>query len=478
MTNTVTELVSYDPSTEREVWRGNISTEVQIHDVIRLAKDSQREFDALGLEKRKEIIQRFAQVVKENIDVVARVISEENGKPLWESRTEVNSLMTKVQASFDSYAERATPKRKEMAAGKVSVTRFRPHGVMVVLGPFNFPMSMPNSHIMPALLAGNAVIFKPSERTPKSAETYMELWQRAGLPRGVLQVVHGGSEIGRFLITHPETDGVLFIGSRHVGVEINKAIAQDTGKICALEMGGNSPLIIWDYKDVRAAIHIAIQSAYISSGQRCSAARRLIVNNNIHSEFIPLLASAVSSIVVGKACDLDPVPFMGPLIDQRAVKQFISDYEELLKKGGKAIVATRILIETGNNFVTPALVDVTGVQTDDKEIFGPLLQVSFADTLDQAITIANATQFGLAAGIVTQSRDNYESFFSKTKAGIINWNQPLTGATTIAPFGGVKASGNNRSAGYLSVDYCSYPCASIEDESGEVPATLSPGVHY
>jgi len=479
MINNNNEIVSFDPSTQKEIWRGKIFNDKQLCEVVKTAKVTQNKFELLGFEKRKEIIQRFAQLAKEDTDELAGVISEENGKPFWEAKTEVNALTTKVQATVDAYAERAATKLKDMpGGGKTSVTRFRPHGVMVVLGPYNFPMSMPNSHIMPALYAGNAVIFKPSERTPKSAEYYVSLWQRAGMPEGVLQIVYGNEETGISLVSNAEVNGVLFIGSRQAGEAISKTIAHDTGKICVLEMGGNSPLIIWDYNDVRSAIHIAIQSAYISTGQRCSAARRIIVNRRISDNFVPALVSAISNIIVGKPFDTNPVPFMGPLIDQRAVKQFISDYEELLKNGAKAIIPTQILSNIGENFVKPSLIDVTGIEISDKEIFGPLLQLHFADDLEQAITIANATKFGLAAGIVTQNRENYELFFRKTKAGIINWNQPLTGATTIAPFGGVKASGNNRSAGYLSVDYCSYPCASIEDERAAIPETLSPGLKY
>lgn len=473
------KIKSYNPSTEKEIWTGEVLSDAQLCEVVNNAREKQVSFEATELKKREEIIQRFAQLAKEKTDEIARVISEENGKPFWEAKTEVNALTTKVQATIDAYAERAATKTKEMpGGGKVSVTRFRPHGVMLVLGPFNFPMSMPNSHIMPALYAGNTVIFKPSERTPMCAECYADLWQQAGLPESVLQVVYGGTEIGSSLVASTDINGILFIGSRQGGETISKATAHDTGKICALEMGGNSPLIIWDYNDIRAAIHIAIQSAYISGGQRCSAARRIIVNQKLRDEYIPRLASAVSNIAVGKPFDTDPVPFMGPLIDKKAVDQFIADYDELINKGGKAIVETKILYEIGNNFVKPALIDVSNIKVSDKEIFGPLLQVSYADSLEQAIYMANNTQFGLASGIVTQNRENYEMFFSKTKAGIINWNQPLTGATTIAPFGGVKASGNNRSAGYLSVDYCSYPCASIEDEKATVPATLSPGLNY
>ena len=161
------------------------------------------------------------------------IISQDNGKPLWEARTEVKSLGNKVQAVFDAYDQRAQTVTKQVN-GRQSVTRYRPHGVMAVLGPYNFPMSMPNSHVMPALLAGNTVIFKPSEKVPYAGEYYAQLWQQAGLPDGVLQVIHGDGDVAQKLIAHPQVNGVLFIGSRAAGVSIEKQLAGAPDKICAL----------------------------------------------------------------------------------------------------------------------------------------------------------------------------------------------------------------------------------------------------
>lgn len=468
---------SINPATNEVIWTGDQFSETTILEVVKLGKQAQKSWGNYSLDSRKEIIRKFAQLVKENSEEAAIIIAQENGKPLWEARTEVNSLVNKVQAVFDAYDERAASKTKEVS-GRTSITRFRPHGVMAVLGPYNFPMSMPNSHIMPALLAGNSVVFKPSERVPKSAEYYVELWGKAGLPTNVLQIVHGDKNVGEFLISQPEINGVLFIGSRLAGIEIQKRLAQSNDKICALEMGGNSPLVIWDYDDIRTAIYITIQSAYISCGQRCSSARRIIINKAIADEFIPALKDAIENITIGKQFDVEPTPFMGPLIDQKAVQKFMSGYNTLIAKGANIIIPAESLPKLGDNFVKPGLVDVTGLEVDDEEIFGPLLQLYLVDTLDLAISVANATQFGLAAGIVSKNKEVYESFYNETKAGIINWNQPLTGATTAAPFGGAKASGNYRPAGYLSVDYCSYACASIEDSHPSVPEKLSPGLNF
>lgn len=471
------KLYSKNPATGEILWEGYESSQEEISNAILKARNAQTAWENTPLEKKKEIILKFSDLVKEKCDEIATLISEENGKPLWEAKAEANSLVNKVQVVFDAYDERAMKKTKEMKNNRVSVTRYRPHGVMGVLGPFNFPMSMPNSHIMPALYAGNTIVFKPSERTPKSALYYKTLWNEAGLPEDVLQIINGDYSVGKELVNSDDIDGILFIGSHSAGKDIEQVLSQKN-KISVLEMGGNSPLVIWDYSDVRAAINIAIQSAYISSGQRCSAARRLIVNADIYNEFIPALTEAVRNIKVGFPLDQECVPFMGPMIDNRAVKIFISDYKELVDCGAKVLVSAKELVDIGENFVSPGLIDVTNIPYFDKEIFGPLLQITVVKTIEEAIDISNKTKYGLAAGIVTDDKSIYNLFFNNVKAGLINWNQSLTGSTTIAPFGGVKGSGNFRPAGYLSVDYCVYPCASIESETSTAPATLSPGLEF
>lgn len=471
------ELVTINPSTNQVIWRGRETSISELTNSVAKAKDVQKDWENISIEKKQNIINNFANYVKEHVDEAARVISDENGKPFWEAKTEVKSLINKVQVVFDAYNERAQIKEKELANSRMSYTRYRPYGVMAVLGPFNFPMSMPNSHIMPAIYAGNTVVFKPSERTIKSAEYYVQIWEKSGLPDGVLQLVYGDGQIGEALIKTSDVDGALFIGSYKAGKNIEKIMAE-RNRICALEMGGNSPLVIWDYSDIRAAINITIQSAYISAGQRCSAARRLIVNRSLYEDFIPKLEEAIEHIVVGKPYDEEPVPFMGPMIDKRAVDTFLKDYNDLVNKGARVLRPTSVIEKLGGNFVRPSLIDVTGIKNIDKEVFGPLLQLIVVDSIEEAVAISNETQYGLAAGIVTEDAKIYEYYYSNTKAGIINWNQQLTGSTTINPFGGIKGSGNFHAAGYLSVDYCSYGCASIETPKANTPKELSPGLFF
>lgn len=218
---TTKDLISKNPATNEPIWSGYLADDAAIAQAVSAATRAQHTWEATSLDARKDIIRAFADQVTTHSEDVARIISQDNGKPLWEARTEVKSLGNKVQAVFDAYDQRAQTVTKQVN-GRQSVTRYRPHGVMAVLGPYNFPMSMPNSHVMPALLAGNAVIFKPSEKVPYAGEYYAQLWQQAGLPDGVLQVIHGDGDVAQKLIAHPQVNGILFIGSRATGVSIEK----------------------------------------------------------------------------------------------------------------------------------------------------------------------------------------------------------------------------------------------------------------
>lgn len=464
---------SVDPYTGERFWTSPCADATIVDRAVAAAKVAQPKWRSLPVTERAKLIERFTEIVKARTNELANTISRENGKPLWDARTEVNSLVTKLAASSEAYEKRASEWTREVR-GLTSRTRFIPHGVMAVLGPFNFPMSMANSHIMPALYAGNTVVFKPSELTPICGILIAQIWQEAGLPPGVLNCISGGRDTGELLIQNSDLDGVLFIGSHAGGIGILRSLVEHPEKIVALEMGGNSPLVVWDYDDVDVAVHIALQSSIITAGQRCSAARRLIVRRT-DSKFIERLIDVFERVRIGHYLSV-PEPFYGPLIRPVACERMISRWSNLANAGAMELLAPKVSGPIGT-LVSPALIDVSACSNDaDEEIFGPFVKVIRVDNLDEAIAISNRTKFGLAAGIITRERGVFDRYFNNVSAGIINWNQQLTGATTLAPFGGAKQSGNFRSAGYMSVDYCSYPIASFEIEKPIIPASLSPGI--
>ncbi len=458
-------ITSYNPATGNVVWQVEEATARDVQKAVKRAMQAYSAWLALGLERRAAILTRYSALLKEKKDLVATTISEEMGKPFWESLTEVQAMINKVAISIDAYHERCN--EKVVQSGNTTIaTRFHPHGVVAVFGPFNFPGHLPNGHIVPALLAGNTILFKPSEKTPKVGYVMCELFKEAGLPDGVLNLVQGAKMTGEAILSHPEVTGVFFTGSVGVGRAISQASLNYPGRILALEMGGNNPLIVSNVQDVQAAVYASIQSAFITSGQRCSCARRLIVTNN---EVLEPLIAATKSLQVGAYTDR-PEPFMGPVVSQEAADHLVQAYNKL---PGKSLVE---LVCKNKTFLSPAIIDMTGCAMKDEELFGPILQVIRVSTLKEAIKEANNTSFGLVAGLLSDSYEEYQQFYTEIRAGVVNWNMPTTGASSQAPFGGIGCSGNYRPSGYFACDYVAYPVASQETKKLILPDTLLPGV--
>ncbi|MDR8015902.1 succinylglutamate-semialdehyde dehydrogenase [Ectopseudomonas guguanensis] len=468
-------LQSLDPVSQAVLWQGQGASAAQVDAAVAAARGAFSQWAARSLDERIGVLERFAACLKSRTDELARAIGEETGKPLWEAATEVNSMVGKVAISIQSYRER-TGEKSGPLGDATAVLRHKPHGVVAVFGPYNFPGHLPNGHIVPALLAGNCVLFKPSELTPKVAELTVQCWIEAGLPAGVLNLLQGGRETGVALAGHCGIDGLFFTGSSRTGNLLHAQFAGRPDKILALEMGGNNPLIVDQVADVDAAVYTIVQSAFISAGQRCTCARRLLVPTGEWGDtLLARLVQVAGQIRVGRF-DEQPAPFMGSVISLQAAAQLMQAQAELLARGATALLAMTQL-QADAALLTPGILDVTAVgERADEELFGPLLQVIRYDGFENAIAEANATAYGLAAGLLSDSRARFEQFWLHSRAGIVNWNKQLTGAASSAPFGGIGASGNHRASAYYAADYCAYPVAGLESESLTLPATLTPGV--
>ena len=463
-------LTSIEPATGAVLWTG---TTGDPNARIEAARAAWSAWAAKPFAVRVETLRRFANAARAKIVPFADLIARETGKPLWEARTEVEAVINKVEISVAAYADRTPQRRLDGEMTTRVAVRHKPHGVLAVLGPYNFPAHLPNGHIVPALLAGNAIVFKPSEKTPAVGEFLCALYHEAGVPEDVIGCVQGGPDVGKALAPHPGLDGLLFTGSAKAGIALNRQFADSPHKILALEMGGNNPLVVWDVKDMHAAAAIAVQSAFLSAGQRCTAARRLIVQEGRHQKLLDTICALIDRIIVDHP-HANPAPFMGPVIDNDSADALQEAYLDLLGHGAQAI---RRLDRKSDArpFLTPALVDVTDVQRrPDAELFGPVLQVIRVTDFDSAIVEANATRYGLAASLVGGSPEHYERFWANVRAGVINWNGPTNGAPSKAPFGGIGLSGNHRPSAYYAADYCAYPVTS--SESDNVRAAISVGL--
>ena len=453
-------LTSTEPATGVLLWQGT-SSDVEA-EVARVHAAWPR-WAAKPVAYRIETLRRFVNVVRANEDALADLIARETGKPLWDARTEVTAVMNKVDISVAAYSERTGQRRLEAALGARQSVRHKPHGVMAVLGPYNFPAHLPNGHIVPALLAGNGVLFKPSEHTPAVGEMLVRLFHEAGVPEDSLRLILGGPDEGKALAAHPDVNGILFTGSAHTGISINQQFATNPGKILALEMGGNNPVIVWDTADLASAAVLVIQSAFVSSGQRCTAASRLIVKQELADALIAEVKKIADRLIVDHP-HADPTPFMGPVIDNRSADQLTESFLYLMSHGGRPIKHMVRPVED-RPFLSPAIIDVTAMEErPDVELFGPLLQVIRVPDFAAAIAEANNSRYGLSASLIGGTPEQYNQFWANVRAGIVNWNRPTNGASSSAPFGGVGISGNHRPSAYYAADYCAYPVASAEIE--------------
>jgi succinylglutamic semialdehyde dehydrogenase len=460
---------SHDPATGDTVWEGRAATPDDVAEAMAAARLAFPSWSKRPVEERVAIARAFAKALEKRADDLALTISREMGKALWDARGEVQAMIGKVEISIRAQAERAGAKEEKNAFG-VTVLAHHPHGVLAVFGPFNFPGHLPNGHIVPALLAGNCVLFKPSEFTPGVAALMAESWEEAGLPNGVLALLQGAHETGAAVLDAQGLNGVLFTGSAQTGSLIHRKFAGRPDVLLALELGGNNPLIVWPPVDAKAAANLIVHSAFATSGQRCSCARRLIVPEGAEGDaIVSALIALAQEIGVGPATQT-PEPFMGPLVNAVAAERAVKFEAGLRAMGGKVLLA----VKRDGAVVRPGVVDVTGLTPPDEELFGPVLQVYRAKDFDHALDLANATRFGLAGGLISDDGALWARARNEMHVGVLNWNRPTTGASSALPFGGPGLSGSLRPSAYYAADYVAYP---VSTQAAEKAAPVAaPGL--
>ncbi len=430
-----------------------------VDEAVAEARAAAKPFRRLGLEARKALVRAYQARLRVHAEDIARAIAREIGKPLWEARTEVSAMIAKVDVSI-SEGLRFT--QTEVLADLPGEIRYRPHGVAAVIGPFNFPGHLPNGQIVPALLLGNSVVFKPSEKGPVTAAWMARCFAEAGLPRGVVQVVQGDGVVARRLVGHEGVDAVLFTGSVHVGKRILADTAHTPGKLVALELGGKNASIVLDDADVeRAAREIAF-SAFATAGQRCTATSRVMVHRAVAARLVERLAAAAERAVVGYP--FAEGVFAGPVISLEARDRFLLAIEAARAHGFEARAKGGALEVSGRRggYLRPSVhvAPAAGARAPgytDSELFGPDLAVHVVNDDAEALALANATSFGLAAAVYTSSADRFEAFADELEVGVVHWNRSSAGASGRLPFGGVKDSGNHRPAGILAGLQCASP---------------------
>ena len=466
-----------NPVGQEVLWSGSDASAGQVEQACQAARRAFPAWAKRPFSERQAQVEKFAALLEANKAELTRIIACETSKPRWEATTEVTAMINKIGISVKAYHARTGEQHTGMPDGAATL-RHRPHGVLAVFGPYNFPGHLPNGHIVPALLAGNTVIFKPSELTPLTGEAVVKLWEQAGLPPGVLNLVQGGRETGQALSALSDIDGLLFTGSAGTGYQLHRQLAGQPEKILALEMGGNNPLIVEDPDDIDAAVHLTIQSAFITAGQRCTCARRLLVKRGAQGDAFLKRLVEVSGRLVPAKWDTEPQPIIGGLLSGQTALNVLKAWQEHVAREANTLLEPK-LVQPGTSLLTPGIIEMSATSNvPDEEVFGPLLCVWRYDDFASAIEMANNTRYGLSSGLISPHREKFDQLLLDARAGIVNWNKPLTGAASTAPFGGVGASGNHRASAWYAADYCAWPMASLETPALTLPETLNPGLDY
>lgn len=455
---------------------------VHIDQATLSARAAFKTWSATPLEERKRYLLRLKEVFQAHEAPWAEIIARETGKPLWEAKTEVKTIVNKIDITLNHSLKLIAEEKVANALPNVDgYIRFKPRGVMAVIGPFNFPGHLPNGHIIPALIAGNTVIFKPSDKTPMTGQFMAQMYQKAEFPPGVFNLVQGQGETGKRLCASEYVDGVLFTGSYEVGLKIKQDTLHHHWKILALEMGGKNATVVWDDADLEKAVYETVVGSFMTSGQRCSGTSRLILHEAIRDQFLDRFHAAAKKVTIGHWRDN---VFMGPLISSESVEKYLRFQEIAKREGAESIMRGKALSGLSHEgyYVTPSINLVNKFDPKSvyqkSEIFGPNVAVYTVKEFDEALMINNSSGYGLVMALFSKNRALYDKALLSAKVGLLNWNRTTNGASSKLPFGGMLKSGNDRPSAHFAIQYCAVPVASLEDMGDFDPKSVLPGLHF
>jgi succinylglutamic semialdehyde dehydrogenase len=450
-----------------------------VEKACRAAKDAYLGWAQLSLNDRKNYLLKLKDIFVEHESQMAELIARDTGKALWDATSEAKALAAKIDITLNESIKLIQEERINNALPQVDgVIRYRSRGVMAVIGPFNFPAHLPNGHIIPALISGNTIVYKPSEQTPAVAQLYAQMIEKADFPAGVFNLIHGEAETGRRLVAHELVDGVLFTGSYEVGLKIKQETLSHYWKILALEMGGKNATVVWDDADIDKAIYETLVGAYMSTGQRCSGTSRIILHDKIADHFTERFYQAAKKLTIGH---WSKNPFMGPLINGAAVEKYVRFQEMANRENCESLMRGKSLeLDYKGHYVTPSIHLVKSYDPKSlyqkTEIFGPNVAIYRSSDFEKTLEMVNSTGYGLVMALFTKNKELYETALLKARVGLLNWNRTTNGASSRLPFGGMGKSGNDRASAHFAIQYCTVPVASLEDPTALDKTKLLPGV--
>jgi alpha-ketoglutaric semialdehyde dehydrogenase len=436
-------ITSINPADKEPVGYVQSSTEDDLNKAVEAAHSAKKEWRKLGQSARGQILFKAANIIEENLDEIAETMTREMGKTLPEAKGET----ARGIAILRYYAGEGMRKDGDVIPSSdkdaLMFTKRTPLGVVGVITPWNFPVAIPIWKMAPALVYGNTVVWKPATEGAVTAAKVAECFAKAGFPAGVLNFITGsGSVIGQGLIDHPLLNAITFTGSENVGQGVAKS-ASARGIKYQLEMGGKNPVIVTKEANIDQAVEAVISGGFRSSGQKCTASSRVIVESSIYDEFKQKLVEAAEKITVGNG--LQEGIWMGPCASESQFNTVIEYIEKGKQEGAKLVHGGEVLIggEYNNGFfVTPAVFEdvTTDMAIAQEEIFGPVIALIKAADLEEAIEMANNTKYGLSASIFTTNINSILEFIDEIEVGLVRINAESAGVELQAPFGGMKAS--------------------------------------
>ena len=474
---------SYSQATENTFWERECPADIDmtlwkvpldygpIESVIASSLKGFNQWRRTELSERIEFLKSYQKQLIAKQDLIAEAIALETGKPLWESKTEAASVIKKVDVTIEHSLPRIQPKRFEnIMPNTCGHLVFKPVGPCLVIGPFNFPCHLPNTQILSALIAGNSVIFKPSEKTCYSAQLLMDCFHETGFPSGVINLIQGDGETANRIIQSKAIRGIFFTGSLEIGKKILKTVGDDVSKIVALELGGKNAAIVHNDANQEQALEELLKGSFLTSGQRCTSTSLIIIHQDIADHFIENFHRQAKEIIVDHPIDYQDKPFMGPLIDKKALENYLLFMGMAKRENIQEIMRGKQLKKNkAGYYVSPSIHFSPSFNPNSRfltsEIFGPSVTFIPYKTIDDAIQFANSTEYGLAAAIFTQSQKLYQQCFTDLDIGLVNLNRSTCGASPLLPFGGIKNSGNYRPAAVAAIDSCVYQACGLETKT-------------
>jgi succinylglutamic semialdehyde dehydrogenase len=438
-----------------------------VDSVLQSVTDGYKVWRKTTFEERTRCLRRFKEKLLCRVNEFAEAIAWETGKPLWESQMEALSLSEAVDVTLSDASERIAPKEiNDLAEKTTGHIQYRSIGPCLIIGPFNFPCAIPNAQILSALLAGNSVIFKPSEKAVYSAQLIMECFDGCGFPPGVVNSINGHAETVKRLLQEKSTFGIFFTGSRETGKKILEYTHTDLWKFTALSLGGKNTTIIHHDADMRHALPELLRGCFQTAGQNCLSTSKVAIHRSIKSEFIDKFHEIAKQIVVDHPVLFEHEPFMGPLIEDHSVKTYLNyvgmakreGYEEIMR--GKAITK-----KYKGHYASPSIHYINSMKEDSHilkhELLAPMCVFIGYDEIEEAVAISNDTRYGLAAAVFSSDEKNYRLCLRDIDAGLINFNCATTRTSPRLPLGGFKDSGNYHPSGIGLINACVHSLAGL-----------------